>query len=190
MNRRQYTLSIAIALFALVVMACTCSMPKVSGPMPKATVPISRDAAERMRKKIDQAMSQSKSDGQFRFTVTDAELSSYLVEEILKSRDQGNEVPLVNPQVKFTQGQAWVYATFVAGSTKINGLLVVLPQVENGQLKIKITRADFGLVGVPKPLLDQMNEQIQTSADEQTSDITLTSIVIREGEADVTGKRK
>ena len=50
--------------------------------------------------------------------------------------------------------------------------------------------SNFGLVGVPKPLLDQINEQIQLSADEQTSDVVLTSIVIREGEADVAGKRK
>jgi hypothetical protein len=41
---------------------------------------------------------------------------------------------------------------------------------------------------VPKPLLQQINEQIQTSVGEQSSDMTLTSLTIREGEMDVTGK--
>jgi hypothetical protein len=172
--------------------ACTCSLPKpsISGPVPKATVPISQDAADRMQKKLDQAMAQAKSTGQFKLTLTESELSSYLAQEIIKSQAQGEEVPITNPQVKLTQGQVWVYGTFVGGSTRLNGLVVVLPQIQDDQLKVQIVRADFGPVPVPKPLLDQMNEQIQTAIQENTSSIVLTSIVIREGEMDVTGKTR
>jgi hypothetical protein len=189
MNQRQRVLAMVIAVLGLVAMACTCSLPKVGGPVPPATVPVSKQAADQMQKKIDQAQGQMKSTGQFKITVTESELSSYLVQELEKQKTQGDAIPLSNPQIKLTKGQLWVYGTFASGSAKINGLAVVSAQVQNDRLQVKITRLDLGAFPVPKALLDQMNEQIQTSLDEQTSSIVLTGIVIREGEMDVTGKR-
>jgi hypothetical protein len=190
MNYRQRLLSSAVAVLGLVAMACTCSMPKLGGvgPAPKATVPVSKEAAANMQKKIDQAAAQAKSAGQFKVTVTESELTSYIDQQIKARQAQGDEIPLASPQVKLTQGQMWVYGIFVAGSSKVNGLVVVSLQVQSGRLKIQIVRVDLGLLPVPKPFIQQINEQIQTSVDEQSSDITLTGIVIREGEMDVTGK--
>ena len=189
MNHRQQLLSIAVAALGLVAMACTCSMPKLGGvgPAPKATVPVSKEAAASMQKKIDQAASQAKSTGQFKVTVTESELTSYIDQQIKARRAQGDEIPLASPQVKLTQGQMWVYGTFLAGSSKVNGLVVVSLQVQSGRLKIQIVRVDLGPLPVPKPFIQQINEQIQTLVDEQSSDITLTGIAIREGEMDVTG---
>ena len=189
MNHRQQLLSIAVAALGLVAMACTCSMPKLGGvgPAPKATVPVSKEAAAQMQKKIDQAAAQAKSTGQFKVTVTESELTSYIDQQIKARRAQGDEIPLASPQVKLTQGQMWVYGTFLAGSSKVNGLVVVSLQVQSGRLKIQIVRVDLGPLPVPKPFIQQINEQIQTLVDEQSSDITLTGIAIREGEMDVTG---
>jgi hypothetical protein len=190
MNYRQRLLSSAVAVLGLVAMACTCSMPKLGGvgPAPKATVPVSKEAAASMQKKIDQAAAQAKSTGQFKVTVTESELTSYIDQQIKARQAQGDEIPLASPQIKLTQGQMWVYGTFVAGSSRVNGLVVVSLQVQSGRLKIQIVRVDLGPLPVPKPFIQQINEQIQTSVDEQSSDITLTGIAIREGEMDVTGK--
>jgi uncharacterized protein YpmS len=190
MNHRQQLLSIAVAALGLVAMACTCSMPKLGGvgPAPKATVPVSKEAAASMQKKIDQAASQAKSTGQFKVTVTESELTSYVDQQIKARQAQGDEIPLASPQVKLTQGQMWVYGTFLAGSSKVNGLVVVSLQVQSGRLKIQVVRVDLGPLPVPKPFIQQINEQIQALADEQSSDITLASVTIREGEMDVTGK--
>ena len=190
MHRSMRLLSIAIAVLGLVAMACTCSLPKLGnvGPAPKATVPVSKEAADRMQKKVDQAAEQARSTGQFKVTLTESELSSYIDQQIKDRQAQGEEIPLANPQIKLTQGQMWVYGTFVAGSSKVNGLAVVSPLVQSGQLKIQVVRVDLGPIPVPKPLLQQINEQIQASVDEQSSDITLTGLTIREGEMDVTGK--
>ena len=48
-------LSIAVAVLGLVAMACTCNMPKLGGvgPVPKATVPVSKEAAASMQKKLE-----------------------------------------------------------------------------------------------------------------------------------------
>ena len=190
MHRSMRLLSIAIAVLGLVAMACTCSLPRLGGvgPAPKATVPVSKEAADRMQKKVDQAAEQARSTGQFKVTLTESELSSYIDQQIKDRQAQGEEIPLANPQIKLTQGQMWVYGTFVAGSSKVNGLAVVSPLVQSGQLKIQVVRVDLGPIPVPKPLLQQINEQIQASVDEQSSDITLTGLTIREGEMDVTGK--
>ena len=190
MNHRQQLLSIAVAALGLVAMACTCSMPKLGsvGPAPKATVPVSKEAAASMQKKIDQAASQAKSTGQFKVTVTESELTSYVDQQIKARQAQGDEIPLASPQVKLTQGQMWVYGTFLAGSSKVNGLVVVSLQVQSGRLKIQVVRVDLGPLPAPKLFIQQINEQIQALADEQSSDITLASVTIREGEMDVTGK--
>jgi len=67
----------------------------------------------------------------------------------------------------------------------------VSPTVQDGKLAIKIVRADFGPVPVPGPVLDQINQQIQSLLDKESSqDILLTAITIREGEVDVMGKGK
>ena len=190
MQHYQRLLSIVIAMLGLAAMACTCSLPKLGGvgPAPKATVPVSKEAAARMQKKIDQAAEQAKSTGQFQVTLTESELTSYIDQQIKERQAQGDEIPIANPQIKLTQGQMWVYGTFIAGSSKVNGLVVVSPQVQSGQLKIQVVRVDLGAIPAPKPLLQQINEQIQTLVDEQSSDVTLTRITIREGEMDVAGK--
>jgi hypothetical protein len=190
MHQRQRLFTSAIAVLGLVAMACTCSLPKLGGvgPAPKATVPVSKEAAARMQKKIDQAAEQARSTGQFKVTLTEAELTSYIDQQIKERQSQGDEIPISSPQIKLTQGQMWVYGTFVAGSSRVNGLVVVLPEVQSGRLKLQVVRVDLGLLPVPKPFLQQINEQIQTSVDEQSSNITLASLTIREGELDVTGK--
>jgi hypothetical protein len=193
MSHRQRMFSLAVAALGLVALACTCGAPKLSGPAPAATVPVSQEAAKQMQTKLNQATAQAKSTGQYKVTLTESEVTSYLVTQIQQQQKQGDVFPLTNPQVKFTQGQVWVYGTFEANSTKLNGLVVVSPQIQNDKLTLKIVRADFGPVPVPGPFLDQLNQQIQASLDKQSSQtqsIVLTGITIREGEIEVTGKAR
>lgn len=193
MVNRQRMLSVAVAALGLAALACTCGVPRLSGPAPSATVPVSQEAARRVNTKLEQAAAQAKTTGQYKITLTESEVTSYLAAQIQQQQKQGTTVPLTNPQIKFTQSQVWVYGTFQSGTSQINGLVVVLPQVQNGKLTIKIVRADFGAVPVPGPLLDQLNQQIQAELDSQSlqpQNITLTGITIREGEIGVTGKAR
>jgi hypothetical protein len=193
MARHERAFSLAIAVLGLVALACTCSLPKLGGgPVPAATVPVSEEAAKQAQRKLDQARAQAKSTGQYRVTLTESEITSYVVVQLEQMKARGDQIPITNPQIKLTQGQMWIYGTFETdSSTKINGLVVVSPQVQNGKASVKIVRADLGPVPVPKPFLDQLNQQIQSSLDEQSSkapDITLTSITVREGEIEAVGK--
>jgi hypothetical protein len=191
MNHRQRMLSITVAALGLAALACTCGMPQLGGPSPSATVPVSQEAAKQVSTKLERAAAQAKTTGQYKVTLTESEVTSYLAAQIQQQQKQGQTVPVTNPQIKFTQGQAWVYGTFQSGSSKINGLVVASLQVQNGKLAIKIVRADFGAVPVPAALLDQLNQQIQVELDKQSSQpqgITLTGITIREGEIEVAGK--
>ncbi len=193
MSQRQRTFSLAVAVLGLVALACTCGVPKLSAPAPAATVPVSQEAAKQMQTKLNQATARAKSTGQYKVTLTESEVTSYLVMLLQEQQKQGDAIPLTNPQVKFTQGQAWVYGTFEANSSKVNGLVVVSLQIQNGKLDIKVVRADFGPIPVPSPLLDQLNQQIQASLDEQSlqsQSIVLTGIAIREGEIEVTGEAR
>ena len=195
MKYRQRMFSLAMAVLGLVTLACTCGAPtpKLGGPAPSATVPVSEEAAKRMQAKLNQAATQAKSTGQYKVTLSESEVTSYLVSQLEGRRKQGDTIPLTNPQIKFTQGQAWVYGTFESGSTKLNGLVVASPLVQDGKLSIKVVRADFGAVPVPGPLLDQLNQQIQVWLDEQSAQsqsILLTGITIRQGEIEVTGQAR
>jgi hypothetical protein len=193
MKYRQRMFSLAMAVLGLVTLACTCGAPKLSGPTPAATVPVSEEAAKRMQAKLNQAATQAKATGQYKVALTESEVTSYLVAQLEEQRKQGDTIPLTNPQIKFTQDQAWVYGTFESGSTKLNGLVVASPLVQDGKLSIKVVRADFGAVPVPGPLLDQLNQQIQVWLDEQSAEsqsILLTGITIRQGEIEVTGQAR
>lgn len=193
MNRRKRVLSLAIAALGWAALACTCSAPNLSGPSPAATVPVSAEAAKRMQNKLDQAATQAKATGQFKVTLTESEVTSYLVMQAQALQKQGEIIPVTNPQIKFTQGQAWIYGTFESDSSKINGLVVVSPQVQNNKLTVKVVRADFGPIPVPGPFLDQFNQELQASVDEQSKqapNLVVTGITIREGEIDVAGKLK
>jgi len=195
MKSRQRMFSLAMAVLGLVMLACTCGVPtpKLSGPVPAATVPVSEEAAKRMQTKLNQAATQAKSTGQYKVALTESEVTSYLVAKLEEQRQQGDTIPLTNPQIKFTQDQAWVYGTFESGSTKLNGLVVASPLVQDGKLSIKVVRADFGAVPVPGPLLDQLNQQIQAWLDDQSAQsqsILLTGITIRQGEIEVTGQAR
>jgi len=195
MKSRQRMFSLAMAVLGLVMLACTCGVPtpKLSGPAPAATVPVSEEAAKRMQTKLNQAATQAKSTGQYKVALTESEVTSYLVAKLEEQRKQGDTIPLTNPQIKFTQDQAWVYGTFESGSTKLNGLVVASPIIRDGKLSIKVVRADFGAVPVPGPLLDQLNQQIQVWIDEQSAQsqsILLTGITIRQGQIEVTGQAR
>jgi|GEM_PF-1270248 len=193
MNHHQRMLSIVVAALGLAALACTCGVPQLGGPAPSATVPVSQEAAKQVNTKLEQAAAQAKTTGQYKVKLTESEVTSYLAAQIQQQQKQGQTVPLTNPQIKFTQGQVWVYGTFQSGSSKVNGLVVVSLKVQDGKLSIQIVRADFGAVPVPAPLLDQLNQQIQAELDKQslqTQNVTLTGITIREGEIEVTGKAR
>ena len=193
MNPRQRMLSIAVAALGLAALACTCGLPQLGGPAPVATVPVSQEVAKQVSTKLERAAAQAKTTGQYKVTLTESEVTSYLAAQIQQQQKQGQTAPMTNPQVKFTQGQAWVYGTFEASSSKVNGLVVVSPQIQNDKLVIKIVRADFGPIPVPGPLLDQLNQKIQATLDEQSlqsQNIVLTGIAIREGEIEVTGEAR
>jgi len=87
MQRRVF--SIAVAVLGLVALACTCSLPKLGGgPVPSATVAVSQEAANRMKKKLDQASAQVKSGGQFKLTLTESEITSYVVQELANRKTE------------------------------------------------------------------------------------------------------
>jgi len=193
MRHRKRVFSLVAAITGLVALACTCSLPKLSGPVPSATVPVSQEAANRMKQKLEQAKTQAATTGQFKATFTESEVTSYIVKQIESTQTEGETIPVANPQIKFTKGQVWIYGTFKTDSSSFNGLVVVSPKVQNGKLIVEVVRMDLGPIQVPKSLLEQVNEQIQSSLDEQldqSSNLMLTDITIREGEIDVAGKVK
>jgi uncharacterized protein YpmS len=182
---------LVIALWALAALACSghSARPVSQAVTPTATVVISQDAARQMQRKIDQAAAQAKTGAQFQVTLTESELTSYVDDYLKRAQVQGDHMPFANLRIRLTQGQMWASGLFVFGTSQVSGQMVVLPQVQGGQLSVKIVKADFGSFPVPAALLDQLNQQIQKSLDKQSSqNITLTGLTIREGEMTVTGK--
>ena len=122
MNHRQRILSLAVAVLGLVALACTCGLPssrRAESPLPPY----------RSRKRPPNGCKPSsigpprrpRSTGQYKVTLTESEVTSYLAAQIQQQQKQGETIPLTNPQIKFTQGQAWVYGTFESGSPRSMG---------------------------------------------------------------------
>ncbi len=198
MLKSRKPLPLAIAVFGLVALACTCartpSLPLAPTATPAPTVAVSTAAADEMQKKIDQAEQDLSTKGQFQTTLSESEISSYLARQVQDAQAQGNSIPISNPRVKLTQGQVWLYGTYQAGPAgPLDGLVVLSPQVQNGRLFTRVVRADFGAIPVPAPLLDQVNQQLQKMSDDQARQdptIVLTGLNVREGQLDISGARK
>lgn len=184
-------IQIALAVLALLALACTCSAPAAFTPPPRlqTPVPVSASAADSFIRKWQQAMTQGPSCD---VTFTESELTSIIARELRQASEAGQPVPLTDPQVHLTGGLLWVSGQ-VSLSDSQQAQAALALGVRDGQLTVALERIYLGALPVPQALVDQVNQQIAEQLDkinQATRNVTLTRIVIREGELQITGALK
>lgn len=144
-------------------MACAIN---VGGPTaPEATIPVSDQAAQSVETVIQSAIEQSATTGIIAFTLTEEQVTSYLVKKILPN----SNLPLNNPQVFLQDGEIEFYDQITQGpvTANISVILTVKPS-GNGGFTVEVTKIDFG----PLPVPEGFNEQISSSINQALTELT------------------
>jgi len=120
-TRRLISLvGLATILVALACAPCSC-LSRLGAPPPPERVEVSQEAAQRLEKKVKEAMSGT-SNGEFTITATDEEVTSLIAEQLEKSSD----TPMRDVQVHFGDDRIHVWAIFAddSGAPELAELLI------------------------------------------------------------------
>jgi hypothetical protein len=159
-------------MLVLLVGLCGGTVFFLSAAAPEAPIPnFTPDAAaaSRFESKIAGA---SAGGGRFAIAITEAEASSWgnLNAESIQQAD----LPFENIQVRFRDNASTVYAEVDAFGLSNIGMEVGLSYTitVEGQVEVQVSSVNFGGVGMPESLKNDMSEQIQTIIDQQLQAIS------------------
>ncbi len=191
----MYPYTLSWAVLVLVALACTCGpagrLLPTPNPRLQTPVPVSGSAAERFVDKWKKTGRQGAASKQFDVTFTESELTSFVVSELERQAQAGSPAPIANPQIHLTGEQMWVTGQVTFGELQDVSVQIALDiGARNGQLSISVTKISLGVLPVPQALVEQVSQQVSeqlVAINQETSNVTLTSVVIREGEMQVTG---
>ena len=154
----------SVVLIALLFLAsCCCCFGGAEAP-PLTPAPTSKELADALRERVSQTKA---APGPFTMTVTDQELTSYIV-ALLNSG--AGEFPARDMQIQFGDGYAEIWATFVdIAPTDIPVYVRAEIEAQQGQLVFYIVEASGG----PFPLPGAMRELVSQSLSESLAELEL-----------------
>ena len=139
----------------LVGLACQFS----GGPTPPRVVPVSTEQAENLSKTV-QSVKPDPTSGNINITVTEAQITSYVVQNLRENY----EPILSNPVIVFQPNQVELYGTIQGDAVSANGRVVMSVVVdEQSQPVVTIREANFGPIPVPSGLLSNLSVAIDRS---------------------------
>jgi hypothetical protein len=179
MQKPLRTLLLLPGLMLLVGLACQLS----GGPTPPRVVPINTQQAQSLNQTVQAAKPDLKS-GKLTITVTEAQITSYIVVNLRSDY----EAILADPVVIFQPGQVELYGTIQGDSIKANGRVIFKVKIDSqGKPVLEIVEANFGPIPVPAGLLTNLttavDRSITDSMKQYQSDYRLESITFNAGTA-------
>jgi len=186
-QQRNTALSLVGLLLLVASLACT---PGDSGDLPSPPgghVPVSQEAADRLKENFNREMQEASTGEEFRLFVTNEEITG-LVATTLK--DTGS-VPLSDPQVWFTSGRVYMTGTFSPfWPFTFQSLIAATAVVHDGQIEVEVEEAQMGPFPFPSRVLESASVSINETLAEMQLDLEITTLEILEGELQVAGTRR
>jgi len=186
MIRFRIIFIVPVLLILSISLACTFNMGGPSIPtneLPAATQPV-----EEIRKEIIDSIQGDPEGGTVSITLTEAQLTSLVVEELNTS---GNTL-LQNPSVVLQDGQIEIYGEVDQGYVRGTVHMTVSAGIDaEGKPDLAITDADFGPLPVPAGILDNLSGMLEegliSNLGANSEGFRLDQIVIDSGTMTVTG---
>jgi hypothetical protein len=199
-------LLIPIVILTLLT-ACTFN---AGGPKyPQASILVSPESAQSLQQAVTEAAAQGALAGEFSLTITETQLTSYLVFNLAGSTEpaaagevaeqpnpQEQMVSVVSkPQVYLQDGQIQLYGTLQSGFVFATGRMVLnaAPDTQ-GNLKIELTEMDFGSLPLPDGLKSTVSSALTDSINGAFGPITtrfrIESLTIADGAMILTGRTR
>jgi hypothetical protein len=170
----------------LIGLACQLS----GGPTPPRPVVTSAAQAESLNQTVQTAQPDPNT-GKLTITVTEAQITSYVVQNL-----QDNYAPILSdPVIVFQPGRVELYGTIKGDSISANGRVVMSVNIDDqGKPIVNISEAKFGPIPVPTSLLTNLStavdRSIADSMKDYQSDYRLESISFETGTATIVITKK
>jgi hypothetical protein len=186
-QQRRTALSL-VSLFIIVAsLACAPGNPGDIPSPPGGQIPISQEAADRLKENFNREMQEASTGEEFRLFITNEEITALVA---LTLQDTGS-VPLSDPQVWFTAGSVYMTGTFSPfWPLKFQSLIVTTAVVNDGQIEVEVERAQMGPFPFPRGVLESASESINETLAEMQLDLEITTLEILEGELQLAGTRR
>ncbi len=173
-------------LLLLPILACSSGdNSRQIGP-PGGPIPVSRDAADRLKQNFYQALQEATPNNESQLRITNEEITSLFATELVKT----GRIPLSNPQIWFTNGRIYITGGVrPLGPFEFNSLIVATAVVEDGQMVVNVQEAQMGIFGFPDAILASATDTVNEALAGILIDLDITRLEILEGEMFVLGKR-
>jgi hypothetical protein len=179
---------VLLVLLALTLAAIACDQQiSAGGPTPEyKPIPVSTQSAQQLLSKFSSLAAAS---GEITLAITEAEMSSYLAQQIAASPQKG-DTTLADPQAYFRDGKMKLYAKIISSNFNANALLVINPVVKDGQLTLVVEKADVGPLPVSNDLLNNLttliNDQLLATLNKLPKGVKLKTVTIADGTLTIT----
>ncbi len=175
-----------LVVLILAVLACGPSNNAAEIGPPEGIIPVSHEAAERLKTNFNQAIQEAGTSNEAQLRVTNEEITSLIALELANT----GQIPLSNPQIWFTSGRIYVTGGVKpAGPIEFNSIIVATAIVDNGQLVVEVQEAQMGMFDFPDAMLESITQTINESLVGILIDLDITRLEILEGEMYVVGMR-
>jgi hypothetical protein len=186
MSRTFRYIFILPVLILLVGTACKLS----SGPTPPRPVPTMPPQEQRIDQMVQTAQPDPNS-GQLTITVTETQITTYIVENLQKDYAS----ILSDPVVVFQPNQVELYGTINSDAITVDGKVVMSVTIDpNGEPVVEILEANFGPFPIPSSLLTNLStavdNAIKDSMKDNQSGYRLESITFTTGVATIVLTKK
>jgi len=168
-------------------LACTSGSSLGEISPPGGAVPVSQEAADRLKQNFYQALQEASINHESQLRITNEEITSLFVKELAET----GRIPLSDPQVWFTSGRIFISGGVrPIGLMQFDSLIVATAIVNNGQLVVEVQEAQMGAFGFPDAILESMTQTVNEALATTLVDLTITRLEILEGEMFVLGVRR
>ncbi len=187
-KRRTATwLTFILCVWLALSMACSLGGGSDIPTPPGGRIPVSVEAAERLRQNFARGLQEAATGGEFRLFVSNEEITSLVALTLQES----GEMPLRDPQIWFTAGRVYMTGSFSPfWPVRFDSVIVIAALVQNGQIVVQIERAQMGPFPFPQRVLDTSSRSINETLRQMQSDLEVTHLEILEGELQIAGVRR
>jgi hypothetical protein len=173
----------ALVSVIVLVQASSCCCLLGGAVTPEMTpFAVEKESAEAMRERVNQAKAKR---GPFTITVTDQELTSYLVG---LAQSGAGEFPAKDMKLAFGAGYVEIWSTFVEiAPTELPVYVRATAQAANGKMVLLIAEANAGPFPVPGAMRELVAQSLSETLAELQSGLEIDAIEIRPGEMTLSG---